>query len=128
MSKKPKRRRPSITNAKLLQLLLDGDIVVDLETAKVMKHGVEITPTIVGKAGRNGTRCRVEICVDGCKRTICRARLVYMAGGQCQIPAHFEVHHLNEDRYGDRWVNLIAVSTADHLKLHRNNSDEDVPF
>lgn len=118
VSKRGRRWRGSITNQELLYLLEQKILIVDLATAKLYKLGKEIVPTIVGREGVNGTRYRFEICHDGKKRTICRSRMVYMAGSGFEIPRGFEVHHLNEDRYDDRWNNLVMLTEADHRKIH----------
>lgn len=125
-----KRVRPTINDQGLLDLLEMGTITVDLNTADVFKRGELLTATIVGKDGKNGTRYRLEIYHQERRRTIVRSRLVYMAGTMQLIPDKHEIHHLNGDRYDDRWANLICVSIRDHLKIHAMETEEDdeVPF
>lgn len=125
--RKKLRDRERIDDASLLDLLLSGDLYVDLETAEVWKNGKLLVPSLVGTENKNGTRYRLEICHENGKRTITRARLVYLAGSLTPIPEGFEIHHIDKDRYNDCWDNLIAVSHLDHLKLHQVGVS-DVPF
>jgi hypothetical protein len=91
---------------------------VNLETAEVYRLDKQLKPTLVGTEGKNGTRYRHEIYYDGHKRTIVRAKLVYLAGSlQALIKGHV-IHHLDEDRYNDVWGNLVSVSNVDHDKMH----------
>lgn len=122
-----RRRRKTLSDMTLLTLLNDGEIQVDLYSCDVWKSGRLLKPTIVGRDGKNCTRYRIEICHFGCKRSIVRSRLVYMAGARILIPKGFEIHHRDEDRYNDSFANLIMLTTQDHLKLHTVEAGE-CPF
>lgn len=128
------KKRPSIPDADLLEMLETGLLQVDLNTGVVTKEGRILKPTIVGTDGKNGTRKRIEICNRGRKRSIVLAKLIYMAGNKMIVPTGFEVHHIDEDRYGDRFSNLIMLTHSDHRKMHSVQPDvlpelpEGVPF
>lgn len=110
---------PSLPDSAILDLIRSGELVVDHVLATCSRNRKHKVATIVGRDDRNGTRYRYELRVCGYnKRTISRARLVYMAATDALIPEGFEVHHLDGDRYNDAFSNLICVSKVDHLKLH----------
>ena len=120
-----------ITDDKILMMLNTGWIEVDLETSDVYCLGEIKSPSIVGNDSVNGTRYRLEFRLNGAKRTILMSRLVYMAGTRSVIPSGHEIHHLDGDRYNDKFENLICVSVQDHLKIHRfqkPKTEEEIPF
>lgn len=118
------KKRESIPDAEILEMLETGLIKVDLNTGVVAKGDKVLQPTIVGTDGKNGTRKRIEICNKGRKRSILLAKLIYMAGNKMIVPTGFEVHHIDKDRYGDRFSNLIMLTHSDHRKMHSVQPDE----
>lgn len=129
----------SISDAEILEFILDGSLVVDLRTASVQFRGRALAKTIVGTEGKNGERYRVEINYNRRRRSIVLGKLVYMAGNHVEIEGGYEVHHVDLDRFNDAFDNLVLVTVDDHKKLHGTfdydkrrrpsvKADEDVPF
>lgn len=108
----------TISDETLLELIVSGVLTVDINSAECSRDGRPLKATVVGTAGRNGTRYRFEIRSKGKKRSILRSRLVYLAGTGKPIPDGFEIHHIDGNRYNDSFSNLVAVSRVDHSKLH----------
>lgn len=117
-------RRERIADAELLEWLMDGTLSVNIQNAQVTFRGRILKPTFVGRDDRNGTRYRIEIRHSGRKRSIVRARLVYMAGNLQTIPNGYEIHHQDEDRYNDAFANLVLLTEEDHKKIHGTFSYE----
>lgn len=117
----------SVSDDEIISMIESGEIVVDLSNGNVTRNGKPKAATVVGDDSKNGTRYRYEFWIGSRRRTILRSKLVYMAGTGKPVPEGFEIHHLDEDRYNDAFFNLIAVSTEDHLKIHRQAA-EAVPF
>ena len=123
-----------IADEEIIKLIQNCTIEVDLVTAEVRMRGTILKPYEIGaeESNRNHTRFAFGLRVNGRRRTIVRAKLVYLAGSLRPIPEGFEIHHMDEDRFNDAYANLIALSKEDHLKLHRwlegRAEVEDVPF
>ena len=69
--------------------------------------------------GTKGLRYRFEICREGKRRSVIRAKLVYLYITRQPIPPNHELHHLDEDRFNDSFQNLKALPIKDHLAHHR---------
>lgn len=124
--KEPKRKL--LSDEQILAMLISKEIVVNFSTQEVFHNGKLKTPSIVGTEGKNGTRYRIEIYTPNYRRSIVRAKLIYMAAHRILIPKGFEIHHVDEDRYNDDPNNLIMLTKADHLKLHNKQPTTEVPF
>lgn len=82
----------------------------------------QLTPTICGTDGVNGTRYRVEIRYEGVRRTILLSKLVWMLGHHRIPPADHEIHHKDEDRYHDSFHNLELQHIDYHRRYHNGLS------
>lgn len=116
-----------ITDERIIELIDEGLIEVDLDTAEVVVRGVALKPQLIGGDRRQPEHKRwtYGLRFDGQRRTIVRSKLVYLAGARIPIPQGFEIHHLDEDKNNDGWSNLIMVTMADHRKIH---NQEEIPF
>lgn len=108
----------SITDEEIIDLIIDGTIVVDLRAATVTCRGRQLKATLMGTEGKNGTRYRFEIRHNGRKRTIVRHKIVYIAATLQVIPEGYELHHIDFNRYNDAFHNLILLTIEDHRKIH----------
>lgn len=115
-----------ITDEELLTWIVTGDLIVDIDTPDVVKLRGRTVKAYANGSDRSrpdrkrysfGFECGRDANGKRRRRTIVRAKLVYMAGAVCLIPAGFEIHHVNGERFDDRFENLVLVSAEDHQKL-----------
>lgn len=122
--------RPIITipDEELLRLILDGEIriVARMSRNPIIKHrGRHLTARLTAGRSHN-QRYAVEICrpkpADSkrkrLKRTIARAKLVWMIVNKQLVPEGCHVDHDDGDRLNDSAKNLVARTYADHGAKH----------
>lgn len=108
----------TITDADLLILILNKELVIEnLNTPDplLIDRG---NPRKANLCGTRGKRYRWEISRNGTKRTIMRAKLVYMYATQSLIPNGKEIHHKNHNPLDDSINNLELQDHSDHLTHH----------
>ena len=119
-----------ISDERLLQLIKEKSIVVNLDDSSLEVNGRAVKAFICGTGGVHESKERYAfgLRIDGKRRTVVRAKLVYMYAHQIVIPENFIIHHRDLDRFNDYYENLIMVPEWDHNKLHHNKIDDGVPF
>ena len=125
---------PTISEAKILELINSGVYTVCPKTAEVRSRGKIVRP--FPQRVHGGIHWRLTVFGFGGNKKIFRARLVWIAKTRRLIPPGFVVHHANEDSQDDSWENLVCVYREDHLKLHPNGGrngnsavePEEIPF
>lgn len=131
----------TITDDEILQLILDGRIVVKYRNRRnpvIYQNGKALTADLV-YGSRSGTlpRYRVRIYKKRLRRspkrgrkpierTIVRSKIVWMFVHKRCVPYGHELHHLDEDRLNDRAKNIVDWTEQQHKEYH--NGYEDVPF
>ena len=106
-----------ITDAELLQWLDDGSLIVPLDCPeRIEVFGRTVTAFLIGR--KQTPRYGFSLRRNGRRRTIRRAKLVWLSGARRLIPDGFEIHHKDENRLNDEWSNLICIYGDDHRKLH----------
>jgi hypothetical protein len=94
----------------------------------IKRKGKEVK-LVVG--GSHNDRLRVPVYyTKKRKRLLYLHRLVYVHMTSTVVPNTLEIHHVNGDRFDNRWQNLIALSREDHLKLHAYQESQEAfdPF
>lgn len=86
----------------------------------ILSFGKPLKPSLV--EGRSNPRWRHEICWNGKKRTIVRAKLVWL-GVKGLIPDEHELHHADEDRLNDSIDNLDLLNGDSHSEHHYGSDD-----
>lgn len=128
-----------ISDTDVLDMLIDGTLLVDIQTAAVTSRGVLLKPELTVQSQRPGTRTgmpryRIRFRLSGNRRRwIVRAKLVYMAATLQVIPDGYEIHHIDGDRFNDAYHNLALLSIEDHKKFHdgfsyENRAVSNTPF
>lgn len=106
-----------MTDADVLALLKCGAYRVDVHTGEVFTRGG--APACIDHSGKRQLRASVILQAPGGKRRkIAVGKLVWMAATGTTIPDGWHVHHVNENRFDNRFANLMCVHTLDHAKLH----------
>ena len=113
----------------------DDDLLIGIENGWV-KLNEDLTLIInekINKAHLSGkvNHKRFYYCLrsQGKRRTIARAKLVYMITHMVLIPEGWQIHHIDGDRLNDIPNNLIMLRSYDHDKIHgRFKLDTDIPF
>lgn len=116
-----------ITEARILDAILAGVVTVDTEAGTVSARGRELKTF----SNRTDRRRFVRLHLDGKRRGIAVARVVWMAATGQLIPDGFEIHHDDKDPGNDAWGNLLCLHTLDHRKMHGQvdtAGDDVVPF
>lgn len=109
-----------IPDERLLGLIESGDIVVGLDNPETISvFGRSNRAYLIGGGGKRNApdshkRWAFGFKIQGRRRTIVRAKLVYLAGSRRPIPNDFDIHHLDEDPYNDDYENLISLHKDDH--------------
>jgi hypothetical protein len=93
-------------------------VVRQLETPPYWEVLSRDKPLRMMGGGRTNDRLRVLLRHKQERKHLLVHRLVYCHMTGAPVPAGFDVHHLNGDRFDNRWENLIALSRRDHEKLH----------
>lgn len=114
-----------ISDSEVLEYLKAGLFRVDLDTSEVFnRNGQKLTFEI---HGRDSAYHSVRIKVNGKRRKIRVALLVWMAGTLSVKPVGYEVHHRDLNSLNDSFVNLLCLHPVDHRKIHSEICSE-VPF
>ncbi len=122
----PQKPRPvPLADLDILDGIRAGVFGVDLKTGEVTARG----RVLAFFSNRTDRRRFVRLHMNGRRRGIAVARLVWMAATLSLIPEGWEVHHNDEDSGNDAWENLLCLHALDHRKKHgRAEADTDVPF
>lgn len=87
---------------------------------EILSFGRLLKPSIV--TGKSNPRWRHEIRLNGKKRTIVRAKLVWLARNGL-IPPEHELHHRDEDRLNDSIDNLELLNGDFHFGKHYGDDE-----
>lgn len=115
--------RETLTDAEVLKVLRKGLYEVCPKTAEVRRGGRPLTPYL-----DDDGRYWIRMYWDGKRRTIARAKLVWMSQTGNRVPPGFQVHHDDLDTRNDAWPNLICLHALDHCKQHAEAMQETLPF
>lgn len=74
--------------------------------------------TVSMSVGRQGDRKRVQLFLNGRKRTILLHRLVWMYHALELIPEDCHVHHLDNNRHNCAITNLALLDKEAHYAIH----------
>lgn len=108
----------------MLRLLRNGVYTVDIESAEVFAANGKLIRPIIGDDGYHFVRLHYR----KKQKTIALQRLVWMAGTDTVIPEKWEVHHWNNNRSHNWFVNLFCLHKLDHEKVHHLLEPSEVPF
>lgn len=130
-----------ISDQRLVELIISGDLTCELDVPEVvLVFGRTVKAYRIGNDNRHRGDARkrwaFSMRIQGQRRTIVRAKLVWMIGARQEVPAGFEIHHLNGDNQDDRWENLVAVMADDHRKVEAwdkfrdiaDSTGDEIPF
>ena len=112
-----------ITDAEILQWILDGSLVVGLDNpTTILNRGRSSKCYLIGNDSSRSSgahrRWAFGLFRNGRRRTIVRSKLVYLAGTKKLIPENYQIHHIDENRLNDAFDNLKALHKDDHAALH----------
>lgn len=119
-----------LTEADVIEALHAGLYRVCPDTATVTgPRGWPVKAWV--KEERGGRRRFVRLHINGRRRGISLARLVWISVVGVPVPEGFEIHHEDRNPLNDAWGNLICLHSLDHHKQHygeRAETEEPVPF
>lgn len=122
-----------MTDHDILERILDGSLVVDLESGETTSNGR--TLTVIHRTHKDGpqrgTYRFFEIWKAGKRKKIARHRLVWLAATRQLIPDGFDVDH-RDDQDVDGISNLCllpsSVNRALGAEVARTNANTEEPF
>ena len=96
-----------VSDERLLELIERGDIELTLDSPEfVTVFRRRVKAYRIGRDQQHDYALRERYAfsmrIECKRRTIVRAKLVWMVGARRVVPEGFEVHHLNGDRLDDR--------------------------
>lgn len=122
----------TIPDEELLEMILDGVLTLKNKFTSdpiVCKNGRELKPKIV--PGKRNPRYAVIICRPKRKRerkrrkrTIVRAKIVWMIHKRRVVPFGHELHHKDDNRLNDSASNIVDWTEERHKEYHNS----EVPF
>ncbi len=110
-----------ISDEELVGWIINGDLTVPLDNpTEITLFGRSNKVYENGTGGFNSSGSRFSFGFENKKRrrTIVRAKLVWMAGAKRIVPDGFQIHHDDLDRYNDEYGNLLCLFSDDHEKVH----------
>ena len=128
---------PKLNYEEVAQLFREGKYIADLELGEIYS-GKTNKPLNRQGQGRNKEYECVQLYSAPKMRNVGVAKLIWMLGNEMEVPDGFKVHHRDKNTTHNSFVNLFALSEADHKKLHENEDlvdnsnyhdpDDDIPF
>lgn len=114
-----------ITDQQILDWIITGLLVIEdiwSRQPRCIFRGREQKPTIQLSSGRSrlptNPRYRWELSFNSKKRSIVCNKLIWMYM-YLEVPQdHEDIHHLDEDRFNNAWINLIRMTEDDHNAIH----------
>jgi len=131
--RKPKRRYGPLTETDVLNMLLDGELVVNTATAEAFR-AAQPDRLLTTRPCHRGY-LHVRIYKDGRRRSVALHRLVWMAANRQCVPANHQIHHGKLGKLVNGIHNLLLqhadehgwyhayVSSAEHRKNFRTFDD-----
>ena len=123
-----------LSHREIIKLVDSGRYIVDLEKGVILQGKTKVplfTYTGSEQEGKdNADYLWVRLYKSPAYRCLPVAHVIWIMGTRSPVPRGFEIHHMDEDRQNNAFLNLYALHKVDHRKWHAGNelSKTQVPF